>query len=153
MFLSPWRLLCHCYIDLSSLRCKFNISFFQLQRQHLNKPRKRAKQLNNNKYSNNRLMIHHLHKNKNLPLLLRNNLPAIVNHGGMFHKAYFSLRFFTVSLVLSCQRTAKCSTKLSKRLRSRKVEAGKVVVRHTMFLSFAFDVLFILLLITNEDYL
>ena len=49
--------------------------------------------------------------------------------------------------------TAKCSTKLSKRLRSRKVEAGKVVVRHAMFLSFAFDVLFILLLITNEDYL
>lgn len=44
--------------------------------------------------------------------------------------------------------TAKCSTKLSKRLRSRKVEAGKVVVRHAMFLSFAFDVLFILLLIT-----
>ena len=38
-------------------------------------------------------------------------------------------------------------------MRSRKVEAGKVVVRHVMFVSFAFDVLFILLLITNEDYL
>lgn len=48
--------------------------------------------------------------------------------------------------------TAKYSTKLSK-LRSRKVEAGKVVVRHAMFPSFAFDLLFILLLITNEDYL
>ena len=33
------------------------------------------------------------------------------------------------------------------------MEAGKVVVRHAMFLSFAFDMLFILLLITNEDYL
>lgn len=49
--------------------------------------------------------------------------------------------------------TAKCGTKLSKQLRSRKVEAGNVVVRHAMFLSFAFDVLFIFLLITNKDYL